>query len=130
MFSRLCHFFAGLNSDGLKSHLCWLFPPKNGCLHPPLVVVFPLNGHEGVANISRKMIQMATFSILHGQVLTHLYLLLGCSLPVWLESFQTFQSSRPSGSELRKVAGLLLIGVGDSCAALFGAWAPGTRKCQ
>lgn len=52
-------------------------------------------------------------------VLTHLYLLLGCSLPVWLESFQTFQSSRPSGS-LRKVAGLLLIGVGDSCAALFG----------
>eukprot|EP00435_Cladocopium_sp_Y103_P006465 s891_g2.t1 len=51
-------------------------------------------------------------------VLTHLYLLLGCSLPVWLEAFQT---SRPStGGELRKVAGLLLIGVGDSCAALFG----------
>ncbi|CAJ1412648.1 unnamed protein product [Effrenium voratum] len=49
-------------------------------------------------------------------VLTHLYLLLGCSLPVWLETWRPPSAS----SNLRKYAGLLLIGVGDSCAALFG----------
>ena len=50
-----------------------------------------------------------------GEVLTHLYLLLGCSLPVWLESFLV-----PVKSSVRPMAGLLLIGIGDSCAALVG----------
>ena len=47
-------------------------------------------------------------------LLTHLYLLLGCSLPVWLE-----MSMRHSDL-LRSCSGVLLIGVGDSFAALLG----------
>lgn len=47
-------------------------------------------------------------------LLTHLYLLLGCSLPVWLEM------SMRHPNPLRSCSGVLLIGVGDSCAALLG----------
>ena len=54
--------------------------------------------------------------ISHDLVLTHLYLLLGCSLPIWLELSQQSGTT----SQLRQCSGLLLIGVGDSCAALFG----------
>lgn len=50
------------------------------------------------------------------EVLTHLYLLLGCSLPVWLECFLV-PVVQPN---VRPMAGLLLIGIGDSCAALVG----------
>ncbi|CAK9043731.1 unnamed protein product [Durusdinium trenchii] len=49
-------------------------------------------------------------------VLTPLYLLLGCSLPVWLE----LSAASNIAVELRRWSGLLLIGLGDSCAALFG----------
>jgi len=58
-------------------------------------------------------------------VLTHLYLLLGCAIPVWLES--TAQASRGfPGAEarpwdsLRLSSGVLLVGVGDAFAAACG----------
>eukprot|EP00931_Biecheleriopsis_adriatica_P077149 TRINITY_DN50769_c0_g1_i1.p1 TRINITY_DN50769_c0_g1~~TRINITY_DN50769_c0_g1_i1.p1 ORF type:complete len:537 (+),score=101.63 TRINITY_DN50769_c0_g1_i1:32-1612(+) len=57
-------------------------------------------------------------------VLTHLYLLLGCALPVWLGSLLP-RNAGPSTSEelnaaLKCWSGLLLIGVGDAFAASFG----------
>jgi dolichol kinase len=58
-------------------------------------------------------------------VLTHLYLLMGCAFPVWLElgsSATGVEPRAPSGGMdlLRRAAGILLIGVGDACAAAYG----------
>ncbi|OLQ15239.1 Dolichol kinase [Symbiodinium microadriaticum] len=66
-------------------------------------------------------------------VLTHLYLLLGCALPIWLEGSLVLPFSPDTASAFRQWGGLLLIGVGDSCAAIVGilfgrhAW-PGSHR--
>eukprot|EP00753_Platysulcus_tardus_P006937 PLAT14706.1.p2 GENE.PLAT14706.1~~PLAT14706.1.p2 ORF type:complete len:285 (+),score=155.12 PLAT14706.1:176-1030(+) len=58
-------------------------------------------------------------------ILTHLYLLLGCALPMWLTG--------SAAHDLLALAGVSVLGVGDACASLFGIalrgprW-PGTRK--
>ncbi|XP_057675089.1 dolichol kinase [Corythoichthys intestinalis] len=63
-------------------------------------------------------------------ILTHVYLLLGMALPVWLSP--TACASAGAGG-LAPYAGVLAVGVGDAVAAVFGAalgelrW-PGTRK--
>jgi len=55
-------------------------------------------------------------------VLTHLYLLLGCALPVWLAALESPDATKTPTcwSILRQSSGILLIGVGDACAAAFG----------
>jgi len=59
-------------------------------------------------------------------VVTHLYLLLGCALPIWLEppieqpTGVVLQSQRDKGRVLQQTAGILAVGVGDACAAAFG----------
>ncbi|KCV67700.1 hypothetical protein, variant [Fonticula alba] len=71
-------------------------------------------------------------------VLSHLYLLIGCALPVWLSpavlldsgALSDFASSR---SVLAGLSGILALGVGDTAASAFGLsfgrhrW-PGSRK--
>jgi len=61
-------------------------------------------------------------------VVTHLYLLLGCALPIWLAppleqpTGVMLQSQRDKGRRvLQLTAGILTVGVGDACAAAFGA---------
>ncbi|XP_053329841.1 dolichol kinase [Spea bombifrons] len=65
-------------------------------------------------------------------ILTHIYLLLGMSLPVWL--FPRFCASSLSGpSTLLPYCGVLAVGVGDTIASICGSafgeikW-PGTKK--
>jgi len=58
-------------------------------------------------------------------VLTHLYLLLGCAIPVWLESeHKRSQHEQMSMNAalvaLQQASGILLVGVGDACAAACG----------
>lgn len=58
-------------------------------------------------------------------VLTHLYLLLGCAIPVWLEGLERTAAGLRDGEaarwdSLRLSSGILLIGVGDAFAASFG----------
>jgi dolichol kinase len=58
-------------------------------------------------------------------ILTHLYLLFGCAVPVWLAG--------ASPNPLAPLAGVLMIGIGDSMASAVGKWKgktpwPGTRK--
>ena len=70
-------------------------------------------------------------------VLTHIYLLLGCAIPVWcdavLRAAKTDTHPESSSLQLLPFCGLLSIGVLDSLAAVFGTrfgrtkW-PGTRK--
>ncbi|XP_067945409.1 dolichol kinase-like isoform X2 [Watersipora subatra] len=49
-------------------------------------------------------------------ILTHIYLLSGCALPLWLTT-----SSQLQGQNLSLFAGIISLGVGDSCASLFGS---------
>eukprot|EP00062_Callorhinchus_milii_P017139 gi/632969191/ref/XP_007900954.1/ PREDICTED: dolichol kinase [Callorhinchus milii] len=67
-------------------------------------------------------------------ILTHIYLLLGLSLPIWLfPGVFLPKSSVPGGVALAPYAGVLAVGVGDAMASAFGStmgefhW-PGTRK--
>jgi len=58
-------------------------------------------------------------------VLTHLYLLVGCAVPLWLELGSSATGAQPSASIdgmdlLRRAAGIILIGVGDAFAAAYG----------
>lgn len=46
-------------------------------------------------------------------LLTHIYLLAGCALPLWLES-------SPDAHSVRLYAGLLVLGIADSAASLVG----------
>nr|XP_006817759.1 PREDICTED: dolichol kinase-like [Saccoglossus kowalevskii] len=63
-------------------------------------------------------------------ILTHIYLLLGFSLPVWLYPLQHDQ-----GCTLLMYSGVLSLGIGDTAAALFGSmyghykW-PGSKKTK
>ncbi|XP_069842299.1 dolichol kinase [Dendropsophus ebraccatus] len=65
-------------------------------------------------------------------ILTHLYLLLGMSLPVWLFP-RLCSSSLSSSSTLLPYCGVLAVGVGDTIASVCGTtlgeikW-PGTKK--
>jgi dolichol kinase len=45
-------------------------------------------------------------------VLSHLYLVLGCSFPIWLAS--------NTATPITKACGIILIGIADSCASIFG----------
>ena len=53
-------------------------------------------------------------------MLTHLYLLLGCAIPVWLEGGLGGPCAASRSTQLRGAAGILLVGVGDACAAAVG----------
>ncbi len=64
-------------------------------------------------------------------ILTHIYLLLGMSIPVWLYT-ETVGNTHP-GSSLALYSGVLSLGVGDTAASIFGSlygtikW-PGSKK--
>lgn len=45
-------------------------------------------------------------------ILTHIYLLFGCAVPLWL--FVNFQSNAPS---IVPFAGLLIVGIGDAAVS-------------
>ncbi|XP_062501238.1 dolichol kinase-like isoform X2 [Corticium candelabrum] len=55
-------------------------------------------------------------------ILTHIYLLVGLALPIWL-----VPSTRKGPFKLAMYAGVLSLGVGDSFASIFGKWL-GRRK--
>jgi dolichol kinase len=66
-------------------------------------------------------------------ILTHLYLLLGCAAPLWLH--YSLLPSQPTRLELLPaLSGVLVLGVGDSAASLFGValgrsrWGGGSHK--
>ncbi|XP_015222482.1 dolichol kinase [Lepisosteus oculatus] len=67
-------------------------------------------------------------------ILTHIYLLLGMSLPIWLYPGPCMpKGSLPGVGGLVPYAGVLAVGVGDTMASVFGStmgevrW-PGTKK--
>lgn len=67
-------------------------------------------------------------------ILTHIYLLLGMSLPIWLIPRPCTQKGSLGGARaLVPYAGVLAVGVGDTVASIFGStmgeirW-PGTKK--
>ncbi|XP_004613333.1 dolichol kinase [Sorex araneus] len=66
-------------------------------------------------------------------ILTHIYLLLGMSLPIWLIPRPCTQDHLPGVRALVPYAGVLAVGVGDTVASIFGStmgeirW-PGTKK--
>ncbi|KAM5330882.1 dolichol kinase [Glossophaga mutica] len=67
-------------------------------------------------------------------ILTHIYLLLGMSLPIWLIPRPCTQKGSLGGARaLVPYAGVLSVGVGDTVASIFGStmgeirW-PGTKK--
>lgn len=67
-------------------------------------------------------------------ILTHIYLLLGMSLPIWLIPRPCTQKDSLEGARaLVPYAGVLAVGVGDTVASIFGStmgeirW-PGTKK--
>ncbi|XP_005992164.1 dolichol kinase [Latimeria chalumnae] len=67
-------------------------------------------------------------------ILTHIYLLLGLSLPLWLFPGPcTLKGPLPGTVALAPYAGVLAVGVGDTVASVFGSnlgeihW-PGTKK--
>ena len=55
-------------------------------------------------------------------ILTHIYLLLGCGLPIWLAPAATAATSNTSNALLAAAphAGVLVLGVGDAFASLVG----------
>lgn len=67
-------------------------------------------------------------------ILTHIYLLLGMSLPIWLVPRPCIQKGSFGGARaLVPYSGVLAVGVGDTVASIFGStmgeihW-PGTKK--
>ncbi|XP_062868351.1 dolichol kinase [Trichomycterus rosablanca] len=67
-------------------------------------------------------------------ILTHIYLLLGISVPVWLSQGPCVPKGETAGAVgLAPYAGVLAVGVGDTVASIFGSTAgeirwPGTKK--
>ena len=53
-----------------------------------------------------------------GVVVTHIYLLLGCAIPVWLEVFCRSPTDDRALSTFRAATGILLIGICDGAAAI------------
>jgi dolichol kinase len=71
-----------------------------------------------------------------GPIVTHLYLLLGCGLPITI-SFIIFGGGFFNGEfSTLSFSGLIFLGVGDVAAALYGRaygvqkWYNGTNKTQ
>ncbi|CEM15009.1 unnamed protein product [Vitrella brassicaformis CCMP3155] len=54
----------------------------------------------------------------NGLVLTHIYLLTGCAMPIWLEAIASEAGASPSA--LRASLGILTVAVGDAAAAVIG----------
>lgn len=65
--------------------------------------------------------------------LTHIYLLLGCAIPSWLTPHAASASSS-SLAPLAPLAGVLILGVGDTAASVWGTlagsrrWVPGATR--
>lgn len=57
-------------------------------------------------------------------LLTHIYLLLACAVPLWLDA-----NLHPTQPSLRALAGILSIGVGDAAAAVIGSQFVVTGRC-
>lgn len=53
-------------------------------------------------------------------LVTHIYLLMGCALPVTITYILLSGSVFPSEWVLYSLAGVVFLGIGDSCAAIFG----------
>lgn len=68
-------------------------------------------------------------------ILSHIYLLLGCALPIWLNRFYVFNGSS-SPSAVLALSGTLSLGVGDSLASIVGKaigstkWPNGQKSVQ
>lgn len=52
-------------------------------------------------------------------VLTHIWLLIGCAIPVWYS--MTLSSVGERIQLIYSVSGIIILGVGDACAAIFGS---------
>lgn len=67
-------------------------------------------------------------------IFTHIYLLLGISIPVWISQAPCMSKGGVAGAAgLAPYAGVLAVGVGDTVASIFGSSAgeirwPGTKK--
>ena len=57
-------------------------------------------------------------------VLTHIYLLAGCGIPIWFcttSNIATFSSSTQGTEKMAIAAGILSTGIGDAMGAVIGA---------
>jgi dolichol kinase len=60
-------------------------------------------------------------------ILSHIYLLLGCAMPVWYNNLFFDAEAKVSGTMFCALAGTLSLGIGDSLASSVGK-AVGIRK--